>query len=274
MEPGGAQAGQVCSQEGTKAQDHMGVGARVLHISHLLPPWWRSRVPIPAAQVTGDGPGLMWAAAPHEPQCRQSRLKPLSTPDLRRTAQDTEARCLKARSLKGAGLAVGSLVLTQSGVVAATNTVSQRTNTHAGPVRSGEVKVTQKLLATPVSGSAGITATTVCGRVVKLTVTPVIPSNRGKTCARGQAGVMELYDQDRLKTPLIRTGERGVLRGVCSQRADRGHRHSFWMCARSKRPRGYDRRTRGPLWWSLSRRRVIPPSSRAGIWTRLSECGS
>lgn len=51
--------------------------------------------------------------------------------------------------------------------------------------------------------------TTVGGRVVKLDGNPKNPSNRGKMCARGQAGVMELYDSDRLKTPLIRTGERG-----------------------------------------------------------------
>lgn len=111
--------------------------------------------------------------------------------------------------LKAAGLAAGGLALTGSGVVEATNTVGQQTHPATGPVRSGEVKVTQSYCHACL-WKCGITVTTVGGRVVKLDGNPNNPSNRGKMCARGQAGVMELYDQDRLKTPLIRTGERGV----------------------------------------------------------------
>ena len=47
------------------------------------------------------------------------------------------------------------------------------------------------------------------GRAYKIYGAPDNPNNRGKTCARGQAGIMDLYDPDRLKYPLIRTGERG-----------------------------------------------------------------
>ena len=47
------------------------------------------------------------------------------------------------------------------------------------------------------------------GRAFKIYGHPENPNNAGKTCARGQAGIMDLYDPDRLTTPLIRTGERG-----------------------------------------------------------------
>lgn len=36
------------------------------------------------------------------------------------------------------------------------------------------------------------------------------PKTAGGTCAKGQAGIMTLYDPDRIKYPLIRTGERGA----------------------------------------------------------------
>ena len=38
---------------------------------------------------------------------------------------------------------------------------------------------------------------------------PLQPNNRGKICARGNAGVELLYAKDRLKNPMIRVGERG-----------------------------------------------------------------
>lgn len=41
-------------------------------------------------------------------------------------------------------------------------------------------------------------------RAVKIEGNENSPLNRGKTCARGQAGVLQAYDPDRIKTPLIR----------------------------------------------------------------------
>nr|VFK26752.1 MAG: Molybdopterin oxidoreductase Fe4S4 domain-containing protein [Candidatus Kentron sp. MB]VFK74619.1 MAG: Molybdopterin oxidoreductase Fe4S4 domain-containing protein [Candidatus Kentron sp. MB] len=41
-------------------------------------------------------------------------------------------------------------------------------------------------------------------RIVKLDGNPHSTLNRGKICARGQAGLRQVYDPDRLKTPLIR----------------------------------------------------------------------
>lgn len=55
----------------------------------------------------------------------------------------------------------------------------------------------------------GIVVQTVNGQVAKIDGNPQDPKSRGKLCARGQAGVSFLYDPDRLKQPMIRTGKRG-----------------------------------------------------------------
>jgi len=47
------------------------------------------------------------------------------------------------------------------------------------------------------------------GRVVKLEGNPEHPHSHGKLCARGQSGLMNTYDPDRVLTPLIRVGKRG-----------------------------------------------------------------
>ncbi|MEN2985745.1 MAG: molybdopterin-dependent oxidoreductase [Thermodesulfovibrionaceae bacterium] len=52
----------------------------------------------------------------------------------------------------------------------------------------------------------GAIAKVVDGKVVKLDGNPIHPNSRGKLCARGHGGIGLLYDQDRLKTPLINTG--------------------------------------------------------------------
>lgn len=55
----------------------------------------------------------------------------------------------------------------------------------------------------------GVVVSTVNGRVVKIDGNPKDPKSRGMLCARGQAGVSFVYDPDRLKQPMIRTGARG-----------------------------------------------------------------
>jgi thiosulfate reductase/polysulfide reductase chain A len=47
------------------------------------------------------------------------------------------------------------------------------------------------------------------GRVVKLEGNPDHPHSKGKLCPRGQSGLMNTYDPDRVLTPLIRVGKRG-----------------------------------------------------------------
>lgn len=56
----------------------------------------------------------------------------------------------------------------------------------------------------------GLVAKVVDGRVVKLEGNPLHPQSRGMLCGRGQGGLGLLYDKDRLKTPMIRTGPRGA----------------------------------------------------------------
>jgi thiosulfate reductase/polysulfide reductase chain A len=55
----------------------------------------------------------------------------------------------------------------------------------------------------------GIIATVEDGTLVNIEGNPLNPNNRGQICARGNAGVSFLYEKDRLKNPMIRSGERG-----------------------------------------------------------------
>ncbi|MBU2509720.1 molybdopterin-dependent oxidoreductase [bacterium] len=51
----------------------------------------------------------------------------------------------------------------------------------------------------------GINVTVRNGRAIKIAGNPDHPISRGKLCPRGTGGLGQLYDPDRLKTPLIRT---------------------------------------------------------------------
>jgi thiosulfate reductase/polysulfide reductase chain A len=55
----------------------------------------------------------------------------------------------------------------------------------------------------------GLLAKVEDGRVVKLEGNPDHPHSLGKLCPRGQSGLMNTYDPDRVLTPLIRVGKRG-----------------------------------------------------------------
>jgi thiosulfate reductase/polysulfide reductase chain A len=55
----------------------------------------------------------------------------------------------------------------------------------------------------------GVLAKVVDGHVVKLDGNPEHPHSRGKLCPRGQSGLMNTYDPDRVLTPLVRVGKRG-----------------------------------------------------------------
>jgi thiosulfate reductase/polysulfide reductase chain A len=55
----------------------------------------------------------------------------------------------------------------------------------------------------------GLLAKVKDGRVVKLDGNPDHPHSMGKLCPRGQAGLMNTYDPDRVLTPLVRVGNRG-----------------------------------------------------------------
>ncbi len=55
----------------------------------------------------------------------------------------------------------------------------------------------------------GVLARVEKGRVVKLEGNPEHPHSRGKLCPRGQSGLMNTYDPDRVLSPLVRVGKRG-----------------------------------------------------------------
>ena len=55
----------------------------------------------------------------------------------------------------------------------------------------------------------GLIARVEDGVVTKLDPNPKFLKSRGMLCARGNAGINQLYDPDRLKTPLMRRGTRG-----------------------------------------------------------------
>jgi thiosulfate reductase/polysulfide reductase chain A len=55
----------------------------------------------------------------------------------------------------------------------------------------------------------GLLAKVKDGRVVKLEGNPEHPHSRGNLCPRGQSGLMNTYDPDRVLPPLIRVGKRG-----------------------------------------------------------------
>src|SRR5262245_10352374 len=59
-----------------------------------------------------------------------------------------------------------------------------------------------------VAGCA-ITVRTREHKANKIEGNPLSPINRGALCARGQAGLQVLYNPDRVRRPLKRSGERG-----------------------------------------------------------------
>jgi anaerobic selenocysteine-containing dehydrogenase len=56
----------------------------------------------------------------------------------------------------------------------------------------------------------GMLARVINGRVVKFEGHPAHPRNLGRLCPKGMAQIIALYDPNRVKTPLIRTNEKGV----------------------------------------------------------------
>ncbi|MBI3091723.1 MAG: molybdopterin-dependent oxidoreductase [Candidatus Tectomicrobia bacterium] len=59
-------------------------------------------------------------------------------------------------------------------------------------------------------GGCGIRVRQVGGRPVKIEGNPDHPVNQGRLCPKGQSALHALYDPDRIRTPLLRTGKRGA----------------------------------------------------------------
>ena len=58
-------------------------------------------------------------------------------------------------------------------------------------------------------GGCGILVRVIDGWAVNIVGNPLHPVNRGTLCPKGIAGLQGLYDPDRIRTPLKRTGKRG-----------------------------------------------------------------
>ena len=58
-------------------------------------------------------------------------------------------------------------------------------------------------------GGCGLLARKIDGRLVKVEGNPAHPISKGGSCARGQALPQAMYHPDRLRSPLVREGERG-----------------------------------------------------------------
>lgn len=99
-------------------------------------------------------------------------------------------------------------VLGAAGIAAAVR--GSAAATEGSPGWQGSTRVTE--IATNCEmcfWRCGVLAEVADGKVVKLQGNPDHPLTKGRLCARGNAGIDLLYDPDRLKQPLLRTGARG-----------------------------------------------------------------
>ncbi len=80
----------------------------------------------------------------------------------------------------------------------------QKSQSAGGPSRQ-EIPTTCEMCVNKCS----IIALVEKGKIRKLNPNPENPKSRGMVCARGNAGLQQVYDPARLKKPLLRAGARG-----------------------------------------------------------------
>lgn len=105
--------------------------------------------------------------------------------------------------LKLTGLAAGAMAATQ--LVPPPVALAARMNGQINAAGNGYIPSMCEMCV----WRCGLIAKVQDGRVVKLEGNPDHPHSRGKLCPRGQSGLMNTYDPDRVLTPLIRVGQRG-----------------------------------------------------------------
>ncbi|HJW84627.1 MAG TPA: molybdopterin-dependent oxidoreductase, partial [Anaerolineae bacterium] len=103
--------------------------------------------------------------------------------------------------LKGTAATLGALGLAGAGFSTASAAAAE-------PVRLTYDKIVPTMCEMCV-WRCGVWAKVRDGKVVKLEGNPYHPHSKGRLCARGQSGIMNAYDPDRIKYPLIRIGARG-----------------------------------------------------------------
>jgi len=85
------------------------------------------------------------------------------------------------------------------------NNVAESITTKTGTSKAKEVATLCEMCVNKCAAIARVEN----GVVTKLDPNPMFPKSRNMLCPRGNAGIQALYDPDRLKTPLIRIGEKG-----------------------------------------------------------------
>ncbi|MEW5773423.1 MAG: molybdopterin-dependent oxidoreductase [Thermodesulfobacteriota bacterium] len=115
-----------------------------------------------------------------------------TTPDVRLTRRGF----LKAAAVAGTGALLGSL--------APAAPAAARAAESGAPYDRSAYSVCDMCF-----NKCGLIARVRGDRVVKLDPNPKFLKSRGMLCARGNAGLRQLYDPDRLRYPLLRQGERG-----------------------------------------------------------------
>ena len=119
------------------------------------------------------------------------------------SASSKDARRLSRRGFLQASAAVAA---TAAGVPGVQGLVSEAHAKGAAP----QAPVTSHYTVCDMCfNRCGMIARVQNGRVVKLDPNPKFLKSRGMICARGNAAIAQLYDPERLKTPLLRKGERG-----------------------------------------------------------------
>jgi thiosulfate reductase/polysulfide reductase chain A len=101
--------------------------------------------------------------------------------------------------------------LQAAGVAATVATAAATTTAEVHPPGWGGSTRTQQIATNceMCFWRCGVMAEVANGKLIKLRGNPHHPLTQGKLCARGNAGVKLLYDPDRLKRPMVRTGPRG-----------------------------------------------------------------
>ncbi|MFV0575652.1 MAG: molybdopterin-dependent oxidoreductase [Vibrio sp.] len=107
--------------------------------------------------------------------------------------------------LKGASLVGGSALFMSTATLAQSLSTSNSTLTVSSAVFMGEKRV--PVMCRMCAQTCPAFAVVKNGEVIRIENNPV--NKYAGVCGRGRAGLAALYSEDRIKTPLIRTGERG-----------------------------------------------------------------
>lgn len=107
-------------------------------------------------------------------------------------------------------LKAGLIILSSSAllpplIARGTDSESRNIVSNAGPLFEEAIPTTCLICG----AGCGIIAYKRHGKVVKIDGNPLHPSNKGKICGKGQAGLNILYDPERVTCPIRRTGPRG-----------------------------------------------------------------